>query len=29
MGNFDILGGPAESIVAGKVCQMGDYVPAE
>lgn len=27
MGNFDILGGPAESIVAGKVCQIGDYVP--
>ena len=28
MGNFDILGGPAESIVAGKVCQVGDFVPS-
>ena len=27
MGNFDILGGPAESIVAGKLCQIGDSVP--
>jgi hypothetical protein len=29
MGNFDILGGPAESIVAGKLCQIGDYVPSD
>jgi len=27
MGNFDNLGGPAESIVVGKLCQIGDFVP--
>lgn len=29
MGNFDNLAGPAESIVVGKLCQIGDFVPTD